>query len=87
MCASCNHCQLYKTNGQQQQIAANYAFDLLQFPKSNTGNVAALVMVDHCSKWPVVVPIKDKRASTVSNAFKNRILPLLPTYQKYLLGF
>lgn len=49
--------------------------DLLQFPRFSLGNIAALVIVDHCSKFLMAVPIKDKRAITVAKIVKEQILP------------
>ena len=47
------------------------ALDLLQFPKSRRGNVAALVAVDHYSKWVTVIPLCNKQTITVTNALKH----------------
>lgn len=62
------------------------AVDLIMFPKSTMGNVAALVTVDHYSKWLAVVPIKDKRSITVSNALRFKILPCLPRIPDRILS-
>ena len=36
-------------------------------PKSDAGNVYALVMVDHFTRWPVVFPVQDTEAETVAS--------------------
>lgn len=54
------------------------AADLLQLPRSAEGCVGCLVIVVHYSKWLVVVPIRNKRADTISSLFKHRVLPCLP---------
>jgi len=87
ICKSCHHCQLYKISSQRIspptiKIQSNFPFDLLamdllQFPRSERGNVAVLVCVDHFSKFLVCAPLRDKKASTVSAAFLAQVLPRL----------
>lgn len=96
ICSTCSHCQLFKINNQPIappiiKIQTNHPFDLmaldlLQFPKSSKGNVAALVTIDHCSKWLAVTPLRDKRACTVANALQERILPYLPKIPDRILS-
>ena len=88
ICASCKFCQLNKTNLQQipppiLKVDAGYPFnliaiDLIQFPKSTSGNNVALVVVDHYTKWLSAVPLKNKTGKSVANALRYRILPNLP---------
>ena len=54
------------------------AMDLVELPKTTRGNVGALVAVDHFSKWLSVIPIRDKKAETVTRAIEERVLPSLP---------
>lgn len=85
VCGSCNHCQLYKISSQHIappiiKIQSAHPFDLLamdliQFAKSTKGHIAALVTVDHFSKFMYAVPLRDKRSQTVCNA----LLKILPT--------
>ena len=85
ICVCCTHCQLYKISSQPitpptVKIHSSYPFslvamDLIQFPKSHRNNIAALVVVDHCSKFLTAIPIKDKRAATVSRALNEQVLP------------
>ena len=96
VCLSCAHCQIYKTNNQPifpptLKISTNNPFDLvavdlLQFCKSSRNNVAALVCVDHFSKWLSIVPIYDKKATTVANALRYKILPFLPKIPNRILS-
>uniref|UniRef100_A0A6A7FN12 RNA-directed DNA polymerase n=1 Tax=Hirondellea gigas TaxID=1518452 RepID=A0A6A7FN12_9CRUS len=96
ICASCQYCQMYKNRNQPfappiLKIKTSHPFDLmavdlLQFPKSSKGNIAALVTIDHFSKWLAVVPLRDKRAATVATALNNRILPYLPRVPDRLLS-
>lgn len=96
ICASCGHCQLFKVNNQPIapptiKIATSHPFDLLavdllQFNKSSKGNIAALVTIDHFSKWLSIVPLHDKRSITVANALKYRILPYLPRIPDRILS-
>ena len=87
ICASCHYCQLYKTNIQQEnpptlKINSQFPFklvaaDVVLFSRSSSGNIAALVMVDLCSKWLCAVPIKNKTSSVVS-ATLSAMLSTLP---------
>ena len=36
-------------------------------PKSDAGNMYALVMVDYFTRWPVVFPVQDTEAETVAS--------------------
>jgi len=79
VCVSCRHCQLFKTSQSAisppiLKIRAHYPFDLvaldlLQFPKTSRDNIGLLVAVDHCSKFLMAAPIKDKSSHTVSSTF------------------
>ena len=53
------------------------AADLVSFSKTALGFIGCLVIVDHYSKWVAAVPIKNKKASTVVNAFQFQIFPFL----------
>ena len=85
ICMSCSHCQLYKVSAQvvvppilRIQTSAPFelvAIDVMMFPKSKRGNVAVVVCVDHFSKWLVAVPVRDKRARTVTRVFEEQVLP------------
>ena len=67
LCRSCSYCQFYKANIQHKtpplmKINSVFPFnivaiDLLKFPISKSGNVAALVAVDHFSKWLCAVAL------------------------------
>ena len=64
------------------KISSNYPFhllalDLIQFPTTTGGNVAALMAVDHFSKFLVSVPLHNKKAETVVTALSNHVLPRL----------
>ena len=50
------------------------AADLLSLPNSQ-GFIGCLVVVDHYSKWLVVVPLRNKQCSTVVNALRDRVFP------------
>jgi len=87
VCSSCRHCQLYKVAAHAVspptlKIKARYPFDLVamdltMFPPSNRGNVAALVAIDHFSKFLLAVPLRNKTANTVYRAITEQILPSL----------
>ena len=48
------------------------------------GNIALLVVIDHFSKW-LAIAIRNKKAETVANVLKHRILPVLPRIPSKLL--
>lgn len=85
VCVSCPHCQRYKSSSQlitppvlKIQPAHPFdlvALDLLQFPRSSRGNIVLLVAIDHSSKFLIAVPLRNKTAHTVSEAFKSIVLP------------
>lgn len=85
ICTSCNHCQLFKVSSQSKspptlRIVSRYpydlvAMDLLQFPRSDSGHNVALVVIDHCSKFLMAVPLKDKKSVSVCKALKTQIFP------------
>ena len=80
-----SYCLLYKIGSQTEappvlKSQASYpydlvAMDLLQFSKSSDGNVAILVAIDHFSTFLFTVPIKNKKADTVSKIANENILP------------
>ena len=96
ICNSCPVCQKYKVSACSVsppiiKIDSDCPFsllavDLLQLPKTSGGHVGCLVAVDHYSKWLVVVPIKNKQASTVTAAFEHRVLASLPAKPLRLLS-
>lgn len=85
VCVSCRHCQLYKVDSAAVapptlKVRAQYPFDLLAmdllaFPRTSEGFVALLVAIDHFSKYLMAVPIKDKSAESVRDAFAHKMLP------------
>ena len=80
--SSCFYCQQYKIAAQKVQPPTlnpfdSIAMDLLQFPRSRRGNIAALVVVDHCSKFVFSIPIKDKTSKSVVGALRSQVFPHL----------
>ena len=84
--ASCDWCQRMKVSSiiappvHRIQTSAPFelvTLDLLNLPRSQ-GYGAALVVVDHYSKWLNVIPISSKTSASVSTAFERRVLPFLP---------
>lgn len=51
--------------------------DLIQFHKSSRNNIAVLVVVDNYSKILIAISIKDKKATTVTRALNEHVLPHL----------
>ena len=93
---SCPHCQVYKVSRQHVEpptlkIQSSYPFeivaiDLMQLPKTSRQNSVVIVAIDHYSKWLSVIPIKDKKAKTVSQMLQERILPSLPRIPTNILS-
>ena len=84
--ASCDWCQRMKVASiiapPVHKIETSVPFelvtlDLLNLPRSG-GCGAALVVVDHNSKWLSVVPLSSKTSASVGSAFERRVLPCLP---------
>jgi transposase InsO family protein len=46
-----------------------------ELPETKEGYKYLLVIVDHFSKWPEAIPLKDKKAETIANAILNEFLP------------
>lgn len=96
VCRSCHHCQIYKTNPvrvkppiikiKTERPFQLIAIDILLFPKSSSGNIGILVVVDLFSKWLSAVPIRNKKAETVTKAFKLQVLPMLPKIPEKILS-
>ena len=96
ICRSCRHCQLFKTHRLDKELPVikiqtrspfeMVSIDCLSFTTSKKGNVAALVFIDHFSKWLCVHPIRDKKSSTVAKVLKQKILPALPKLPDSLLS-
>ena len=88
LCNSCPTCQLYKVSSQKDsppmlKINTSQPFDLItadliHLPRTSSGSIGCLVVLDHFSKWLVCVPITNKRAETIANLFVSRVLPVLP---------
>ena len=75
-CKPCNERDV-KTyvNRPLQPIASSERFELVCYdiagpfiPSRTVGNIYALIVVDHFSKWPEVIPLKNIRASTLATA-------------------
>ena len=85
ICSCCPTCQKYKVSTNVPapplvKIKAAKPFDLvsadlLKLPRSAKGYQGCLVVIDHCSKWLICIPIPDKRAATVADTFKHKVFP------------
>ena len=49
--------------------------DILQLPKSHSGNQYAIVFCDYLTKWPEVFPTKDQTALTVARLLVREVIP------------
>ena len=95
VCLACVSCQCNKVSAVRPaipviKIRASRPFqlvaaDLVLLPKTRLGHIGCLVVVDHCSKWLSCVPIRNKSAKAVINAFEHRVLPGLPLKPSKLL--
>ena len=95
ICSTCPQCQIFKV-AQTPVIPPMYriltshpfelvAVDLVTFPQSKRGNVCALVLVDHHSKWIAAIPLKNKKSETVVSTLTSIVFPMLPVLPKKVL--
>src|ERR1700722_15125604 len=76
-CTTCQERNIYtqRTEGPLQPIEVIRRFELIHLdlfsgvPESDSGNVAALVITDHVTKFTVAVPIWDKTQQTIGKKF------------------
>ena len=82
---SCHQCQQFDppsggyTNLPLKPIESSNRFELVCFdlagpflPSTPRGNTYALIIVDHFSKWPELIALKDSKAATIARAiFEN----------------
>jgi hypothetical protein len=81
-CTVCNHCEEKTTQNEGAQTLPIpiapfrwVTIDILEgLTKSQSGNVAMLIMVDLLSRWPEVVPIPNRKVETIARAFMNGIV-------------
>ena len=81
----CSVCQIYAKQKDHVEIGdmpiSAYPMQIIgvdligPFVESTRGNKYALTIVDHCSGWGEAIPILNKRAETVLNAFHNEFIP------------
>ena len=93
---TCSLCQSHKTHAQTvnppvSKLSMDRPFqllsmDLVQLPTTSRGHKYCLVTVDHYTKWAAIVPLRDKRGGTVTNALVQRILPFLPRVPERVLA-
>ena len=86
--STCEWCQRNKPQNQTRlppttRISSTVPFelvamDLVSLPRSRRGNIGVFVVVDHFSKWLIVIPIKDKTSGTVAKELEERVLTSLP---------
>ena len=48
--------------------------DVIQYPKSQSGNQYAVVFTDYLTKWPEVFATKDQTALTITELFVEEII-------------
>ena len=85
--STCQSCQKIKIGAQRilppsHKIQTRYPFemiaaDLTVLPRTSSGFIGCLMVVDHFSKWGTAIPIKNKRSETVTGALVNQVLPSL----------
>ena len=77
----CKRCQLFKTTAQAKapptyKIECDEPFelvaaDVLLLPRTSRGFIGCLVIIDHCSKWSMAIPIRKKTSAAVATAFEH----------------
>ena len=48
--------------------------DVIQFPRSHSGNLYAVVFMDYLTKWPEVFPVPDQSAATIARLLVEEIV-------------
>lgn len=48
--------------------------DVIQFPRSSSGNQYAVVFVDYLTKWPEVFPVPDQTVATIAKLLVEEIV-------------
>ena len=48
--------------------------DVIQFPRSHSGNLYAVVFMDYLTKWPEVLPVPDQSAATIAKLLVEEIV-------------
>ena len=48
--------------------------DVVQFPKSRSGNKYAVVFIDYLTKWPEVFPTADQTALTIAQLLVTKVI-------------
>ena len=51
--------------------------DIMELPKTSKGNQYVVVFQDFLSKWPVVFPTKDQKATTLAKLLVEEVVPLI----------
>ena len=84
---TCEYCQKYKFQSPVgkpplKKILTEKPFELVAvdcvaLPRTSRGHIAAVVMVDHNSKFTYAAPLKDKTSNHVATTIKNRLLPMM----------
>ena len=87
VCKTCHKCQILKefssvTLPPTLKIQSSYPFELMaadciSLPTTSKGYIGCLVAVDHYSKWLTVIPIKNKKSSSIVEAFQKHIFPYI----------
>ena len=72
------------------KIHSHYPFelmaaDLVSLPRTPSGFIGCLVVVDHYSKFVAAVPIRNKQSSTIIQALSSHIFPFIPSIPCKLL--
>ena len=96
ICITCPECQVSKVSSKTMnppilKIHSSTPFelvavDLISLPKTRTGYVGCLTLVDHYSKWVAAVPIRNKTSQIVAHALVDRIIPFMMKVPEKLLS-
>ena len=83
-CDACVSCALHKGSTGDQAPILQYpvpvqpwhtvSLDLLKLPRTNSGCNYLLVVVDHFSRFVVLVPLQEKSATSVARAFISNVI-------------
>ena len=96
VCGSCMNCQEFKTHVhttlppvaklRMERPFQLVSIDLLMLSPTKRGHKYCLMTVDHFTEWAAITPLTDKKATTVSYALENRVLPFMPRKSERILA-
>ena len=84
---SCPHCAVSTGTGRKiipslkpipvSRIFQIVGVDIMELPKTQSGNRYVVVFQDFLSKWPMVFPVADQKAITLIKLLMEEVIPFM----------